>query len=51
MDAGACGDGDSGVLDDWVEDEMIDAGGDSMNEFDAVCLSHPLVICTIGLWA
>lgn len=37
MDAGARGDGDSGVLDDWVEDEMIDTGGDSMNEFDAVC--------------
>lgn len=51
MDAGAGGDGNGGVLDDWVEDEMIDAGGDSMNEFDAVCLSHPLAICTIGLGA
>ena len=35
MDAGARGDGDGSVLDDGVEDEMIDAGGDSVNEFDA----------------
>lgn len=35
MDAGARGDGDGSVLDDAVEDEMIDAGGDSVNEFDA----------------
>ena len=37
MDAGARGDRDSGVLDDGVEDEMIDAGGHSVNEFDAFC--------------
>lgn len=36
MDAGAGGDGDGGVLDDGVEDKMIDAGRDGMNEFDAV---------------
>ena len=41
MDAGAGGDGDSGILDDGVEDEMIDAGGNGMNEFNAVrwCIS------------
>lgn len=36
MDAGASGDGNGSVLDDGVEDEMIDASGDGMNEFDAV---------------
>ena len=51
MDAGAGGDGDSSVLDDGVEDEMVDAGGNGMNEFNAIRLSHQLAICTIVAFA
>lgn len=36
MDAGACGDGDAGILNCGVGEKMVDTSGNHMDEFDAI---------------
>lgn len=36
MDAGACGDGDAGILNRGMGKKMVDTSGNHMDEFDAI---------------